>query len=203
MDAELQRRGLVSLELTSPIWERFYMATPLAVVGTLEEDGSPDLAPKHMLTPLGWENYVGFVCCPNHGTYRNVVREGEFTLSFPRPDGVVAASMAAAPRCDEDQKPSLELLETFSAVRARGPLVADCYLYLECVLHGTWDVFGPNSLVAGEVVAAHVSEEGVRRPDRDDGEVVAGEPLLVYLPPGRYARVSDTQAFPFHKGMKL
>ncbi|UCC24698.1 MAG: flavin reductase [Gemmatimonadales bacterium] len=203
MESELQKRGLVSLELTSPIWERFYMASPLVIVGTLEEDGAPDLAPKHMVTPLGWDNYVGFVCSPSHATYLNAVRNGEFTLSFPRPGGVISASMAAAPRCGEDHKPSLDLLETFQATQVRGPLVADCYLHLECTLHGTWDVFGLNSLVAGSVVAAHVSEDGVRRPDRDDGEVVAEEPLLVYLPPGRYARVSDTQAFPFHRGMKL
>ena len=43
----------------------------------------------------------------------------------------------------------------------------------------------------------------IRRPDRDDGEVIADEPLLVYLPPGRFARLASSQAFPFHRGMKL
>lgn len=202
MSGELTTRGLVSLELTSPIWERFFTVAPLALVGTLEPDGSPDLAPKHMVTPLGWGNWVAFVCCPNHGTYRNAVRTREFTLSFPRPDGVLVASLASAPRCDGDTKPALDLLETFPAAVVSAPLVAGGYLYLECRLHDTWDGFGENSLVAGEIVAAHVSQEGVRRPDRDDVELLEEEPLLVYLPPGRFAQVSAGQAFPFHRGMK-
>jgi len=202
MNAELQTRGLVSLELTAPIWERFFTVAPLVIVGTLEPDGTPDLAPKHMVTPLGWGNYVGFVCSPGHGTYRNAVRTREFTLSFPRPEGVVLASLAAAPRCDGDDKPSLALLETFPSVEVEPPLVAGGYLYLECRLHGTWDAFGKNSLVAGEIVAAHVSQAGVRRPDRDDVELLDGEPLLAYLPPGRFAPVGASQAFPFHRGMK-
>lgn len=202
MERELQTRGLVSLELTAPIWERFFTVAPLVIVGTLEPDGAADLAPKHMVTPLGWGNYVGFVCSPSHATYRNAVRTREFTLTFPRPDGVLLASLAAAPRCDGDQKPSLGLLETFPAVEVEPPLVAGGYLYLECRLHGTWDAFGDNSLLAGQVVAAHVSEAGVRRPDRDDAELLAQEPVLVYLPPGRFGRIEASQAFPFHKGMK-
>ena len=202
MDRELQTRGVVSLELTSPIWERFFTVAPLAIVGTLEPDGSPDLAPKHMVTPLGWGNFVGFVCSPGHATYRNAVRTGEFTMSFPRPDAVVLASLAAAPRCDGSDKPSLELLETFQGGAVAAPLVAGSYLYLECRLHGTWDNFGKNSMVAGEIVAAHVSQEGVRRPDGDDVELMAREPLLAYLPPGRFARVDASEAFPFHEGMK-
>lgn len=202
MDRELQTRGLVSLELSSPIWERFFTVAPLAIVGTVEPDGSPDLAPKHMVTPLGWENYVGFVCTPGHATYRNAVRTGEFTLSFPRPDAVVLASLAAAPRCDGNDKPSLDLVDTFPGSVVAPPLVAGGYLYLECRLHGTWDGFGENSLVAGEIVAAHVTQKGVRRPDRDDAELLAQEPLLAYLPPGRFVAVRESEAFPFHKGMK-
>lgn len=202
MDQELQDRGLVSLELGSPIWERFFTAAPLVIVGTLEPGGAPDLAPKHMVTPLGWDNYVGFVCTPEHATYRNAVRTGEFTLSFPRPEEFLVAALTAAPRCDEETKPSLGLVETFPSSRVAPPLVAGSYLYLECRVVGTWDEFGRNSLVAGEIVAAHVTQEGVRRPDRDDIDLLSEEPLLVYLPPGRFARVDEAQAFPFHKGMK-
>jgi flavin reductase (DIM6/NTAB) family NADH-FMN oxidoreductase RutF len=202
MGRDLEARGLVSLEMTSPIWERFFTVAPLAVVGTVEPDGSPDLAPKHMVTPLGWDNWVAFVCCPDHGTYRNARRTGEFTLSFPRPEGVVLASLTAAPRCGDEAQPALDLVETFPATVVAPPLVAGGYLYLECRLHGTWDGFGENSLVAGEIVAAHVSHEGVRRPDRDDMELLHDEPLLVYLPPGRFAQLDGGQAFPFHRGMK-
>ena len=70
------------------------------------------------------------------------------------------------------------------------------------MLHGTWDDFGRNSLVAGRIVAARVAEDAVRLSDRDDADTVAGAPLLVYLPPGRFAEVAESHAFPFHGGMK-
>jgi flavin reductase (DIM6/NTAB) family NADH-FMN oxidoreductase RutF len=194
--------GLISLDLRAPIWDRFFTVAPLVLVGTTEPDGSADLAPKHMVTPLGWDNYIGFVCTPDHGTYRNAKRTGEFTVTFARPGGVVAASLASAPRCEDDEKAGLALLETLPGTEVSAPLAAGGYLYLECELHGTWDDFGRNSLVAGRIVAARVAEDAVRLSDRDDADTVAGAPLLVYLPPGRFAEVAESHAFPFHGGMK-
>jgi flavin reductase (DIM6/NTAB) family NADH-FMN oxidoreductase RutF len=197
--------GLIALDLGAPIWDKFFTVAPLVLVGTSEPDGSPDLAPKHMVTPLGWDNYIGFVCTPSHGTYQNAKRTGEFTITFPRPGGVLAASLASAPRCEgenDSEKSGMALLETLPATRVSAPVAAGGYLYLECELEGTWDDFGRNSLIAGRIVAARVAPDSVRRPERDDADTVAGAPLLVYLPPGRFAEVSVSQAFPFHGGMK-
>ena len=63
---------LTSLDLSSPIWDGFFTVAPLVVIGTREPDGSDDLAPKHMVTALGWDNIFGFVCTESHGTYRGV-----------------------------------------------------------------------------------------------------------------------------------
>lgn len=202
MSGAHETEALVRLELTSPIWSRFFMAAPLVVVGTMEPDGSPDLAPKHMVMPLGWENHVGFMCSQTHGTRANILRTGEFTLSFVRADGVVTAAMAAAPRCETGEKASLDLLETFPAELVAPPLVRGAYLYLECRLLETWDALAPASLIAGEIVSARVAESAVRRPSRDDAEVLAEDPPLVYLPPGWYGTVGDARAFPFHRGMQ-
>ena len=87
---------LVALGTEHPVWDRFFHASPLVVVGTREEDGSFDLAPKHMAMPVGWENWFGFVCTPRHATYGNAKREGVFTVSFPRPSQVLSASLASA-----------------------------------------------------------------------------------------------------------
>ena len=35
-----------------PIWERAFFVHPLVLIGTLEANGNPDFAPKHMVTPL-------------------------------------------------------------------------------------------------------------------------------------------------------
>ena len=43
---------LVHLDMSQPIWDRFFWVAPLVVVGT-KEDERYNLAPKHMAFPLG------------------------------------------------------------------------------------------------------------------------------------------------------
>ncbi|MDJ0712848.1 MAG: flavin reductase [Prochloraceae cyanobacterium] len=194
--------SLVSLDLNQPIWDRFFCVAPLIVVGTREEGGGYDLAPKHMAIPLGWENYFGFVCTPQHRTYQNIRREQAFTVSFPQPTQVVSISLSAAPRCDNDSKPSLAALPTFRASAIDGVFLKDAYLFLECQLDRIVDGFGKNSLIAGKIVAAQVREEALRSYDRDDRDLLYKAPLLVYLSPGRYAEIDRSNSFPFHAGFK-
>jgi flavin reductase (DIM6/NTAB) family NADH-FMN oxidoreductase RutF len=193
---------LVSLDLHQPIWERFFSIAPLVIIGTREPEGSYDLAPKHMAMPLGWENYFGFICTPAHRTYQNIRRQGTFTVSFPRPDQVVLASLSAAPRCDDRSKPSLAALPTFPATVVDGVFLQDAYLFLECELDRIVDGFGTNSLIAGKIVAACVQPEALRVYDRDDGDLLSEAPLLAYISPGRYAQVERSFSFPFHSGFK-
>jgi len=59
---EMEKRvPLVSLDPSRPIWERFFTVAPLVIIGSRDESGAIDLAPKHMATPLSWQNYFGFV----------------------------------------------------------------------------------------------------------------------------------------------
>lgn len=192
---------LVSLSGDHPVWDRFFNVAPLVVVGSKEPNGDFDLAPKHMAMPMGWGNYFGFVCTPAHATYGNVKREGAFTVSFPRPSQVVLASLAAAPRCEGDEKPSLSLVSTIPARVVDGVLVDDAYLHLECETYRVYDDFESNSLITGKIVEAHVTEEAIRRADKDDEDLIFTAPLLAYVSPGRYAEVTHTFAFPFHTGM--
>jgi hypothetical protein len=53
--------SLVSLSLDESIWERFFSVFPLVLVGTREEDGSHDLAPKHLAMPFSWGRWFGLV----------------------------------------------------------------------------------------------------------------------------------------------
>ena len=192
--------ALVALGTEHPVWDRFFQVSPLVVVGTREEDGSFDLAPKHMAMPVGWENWFGFVCTPRHAKYGNAKREGVFTVSVPRPSQVLSASLASAPRCEGNIKPALDLLPTRPATKVDGVLLEDAYLHFECETGRIIDDFGANSLITGRVVETLVAEDALRDPDRDDAEIFAANPLLVYLAPGRHAEVRDTLAFPFHAG---
>ena len=58
------KRHLVDIDTSEPVWERFFTVAPLVLIGTVGEDGVFDIAPKHMVTPMGWQNYFGFVCKP-------------------------------------------------------------------------------------------------------------------------------------------
>lgn len=188
------------LDVTQAIWDRFFWVAPLVVIGTREPDGSFDLAPKHMATPLGWQNWFGFVCTPRHATYRNAVREGSFTVSFPRPEQLVHASLAAEPRCDDGQKASLAALDIEPAQVVAGPLLRDAYAHLECELDRIVEGFGENGLVVGKIVAARVVESALRAADREDEAVIAENPLLAYLAPGQFARIDRGHNFPFPAG---
>lgn len=193
---------LVTLETERPVWERCFTVAPLIVVGTREGE-SWDLAPKHMATPLGWEGHFGFVCTPEHATYHNAREHGAFTVSFPRPGGVVVSSLAATPRCGGDgEKPVLEEIPTFPAREIEGRLLRDAYLWLECRLDRIVDGFGESSLVAGRVEAAHAREAAMRVTGGDDQERIRTHPLLAFVSPDRWAEIRETSAFPFPEGFR-
>ena len=178
------------------LWEAVFTVAPLVVVGTLEQDGSYDLAPKHMVTPLGWSSYYGFVCTARHSTYGNVVRTGEFTVSFPQPEQVVAVGQAAAHR-HEGEKGSLAAIPTVPAAKVDGVHVEGCGLRLECELDRVVEGFDQHDLVVGRIVAAAAPRWAIRDPDVDDAELLNSHPQLAFLSPSRFGSVAGSFSFPF------
>ena len=193
---------VVELDARRPVWDRCFMVAPLVLIGTRDEDGSLDLAPKHMALPMGWKNYFGFVCSPKHHTYSNVERSGDFTVSYPKPSQVLYASLAASPRYTDGPKPVLQSFATFPAKKIDGEFIEDAYLFLECRHFKTVDGFGDNCLITGEVVAAYAHPDYVRSTEFDDQELIHDAPLIAYLPPGRFATIKRSNAFPFPADMK-
>jgi len=193
---------LIELDVSQAIWERFFWVAPLVLVGTKEADGGYDLAPKHMATPVGWEDYYGFVCTPRHRTYSNIRREQAFTVSFPRPSQLVLTSLAASPRCGDESKPALSALPVFPANAVDGVLLEGGYLFLECALDRIIDGFGVNSLIIGRIVAARVAADALRVHEASDQALVHNSPILAYLHPGRFATIGESLTFPFPAGMR-
>lgn len=187
---------VVPLPVGPQLWRRVFTVAPLVLVGTLDPDGSPDLAPKHMAMPLGWSGLFSFACTPRHSTYANAVARGAFTVSFPTPSQVVAAGLAATARETDRSKPALAALATVPARTVEGVLVEGAYLFLECILERVVDL-ETASLVLGEVVAAAADERALRADDADDADLLHAVPLLAYLAPGRFAEIHDSRSFPF------
>jgi len=196
------RRKLVEIGTKKPVWDRFFCVAPLVLIGTNDEDGALDLAPKHMVTPMGWQNYFGFVCAPSHATCRNIERSGVFTVSYPKPSQVLYASLAASPRQAQGDKPVLQSFDTFSATHIEGHFIAEAYLFFECRHFKTVDGFGRNCLITGEIVAAYAEPSYLRGTDRDDQELLHESPIFAYLSPGRFATIDRSNAFPFPVDMQ-
>jgi flavin reductase (DIM6/NTAB) family NADH-FMN oxidoreductase RutF len=154
-----------------------------------------------MVTPMGWQNYFGFVCTPTHSTCSNIQRTGEFSVSYPKPGQVLYSSLAASPRQD-GHKPVLDYFNTFPGQQVHAPLIEEAYLYFECRHFKTVDGFGPNCLITGDIIAAYAEPEFLRSSELDDQEIVHDSPLLAYLAPGRFATIDRSNAFPFPANMK-
>ena len=187
---------LVELPIGPELWERVFSIAPLVLVGTQEGDGW-DVAPKHMAMPLGWEGFYCFVCTPQHATYRNLKEHPQFTVSFPRPEQILEASFAAGGRFEGNAKPALAAVPRARARVVDGWVVKGCPFYLECELERIVDGFGQNSLIVGRVVAASAASEALRGAEVDDADLVHRLGLLAYLPPGRFAVVRESLAFPY------
>ena len=194
--------NVVALDTSVPVWEQFFTVAPLVLIGTRDEDGSLDLAPKHMVTPMGWQNYFGFVCTPRHTTCANIERTGEFTVSYPRPSQVLFTSLAASPRDDAGAKPVIDYFRTFQATQIDGEFIEDGYLFFECRHFKTVGGFGENCLVTGEIIAAWGDDHFLRHLEADDQETIHDAPLFAYLSPGRFATIDRSNAFPFPESMK-
>ena len=201
MSESNREHHLVDIDTSEPVWERFFTIAPLVLVGTRDEDGALDLAPKHMVTPMGWQNYFGFVCTPSHSTCSNIERTGVFTVSYPKPSQILYTSLAASPRVCGN-KPILEYFNTFAAKRIDGAFISDAYLYFECEHFKTVTGFGENCLITGEIVAAYAESSFLRVWEHDSQEVIHDSPLFAYLAPGRFATVDRSNAFPFPAEMK-
>jgi flavin reductase (DIM6/NTAB) family NADH-FMN oxidoreductase RutF len=189
--------GLVPIEVDDELWERVFVVSPLVLVGTREPDGSHDLAPKHRVVTL--QSHFGFVCRPNHATWRNAVRECAFTVSWPSPRQIVMASAAASPRCEDGEKKTMRALPTLAATSVDGVLVDGCRFHVECRLDRVVEDLGEEGLLLGRVVAAHADPKALRSKVVPDRTLVHEQPLLAYLHPSQFARIDHSTGFPFPK----
>lgn len=195
---------MVEIELDRNLWNRCYTVHTLVLIGSREEDGEYNLAPKHMAMPMGFSPYFGFMGTPRKSTYRNVKREGFFTVSFPAPDQLITSSLAASQREEDDSKPVIRTLPTVPARKVEGYLLEGAWFQLECRLDQIAGKFGEWEMVVGEVVAAYVHEKALRRTGEDEegGKRIYRSPLLAYLYPDRFAVIHESHAFPFPRNFK-
>ncbi|NNK72715.1 MAG: flavin reductase [Flavobacteriaceae bacterium] len=200
---DMLKNGTVVLDVDQPIWDKVFTVAPLVVIGT-KENNTYDLAPKHMASPIGFNNYFGFICTPKHATYRNIMDWGEFTVSFPKPDQVIISALTASPRCDDISKSDqiIKALPTEKAPNIDALILSDSYLYFECERYKIIDGFDDNSIITGRIKSAYVDQDYLRSSERSDQDQIYKHSLLAYIATGRYAEIKETFEFPFPKDFK-
>lgn len=193
-------KDFISLDVKESIWEHFYTVAPLVVIGTKEAEGF-DLAPKHMVTPLGFSDYFGFVCTPRHNTYHNAKKHARFSVSFVKPDQVLLSSLAAMPRCavKDFSKEITDHIPTVFSNNGASIFVEDSYVMLDCSLHKIIDDFDDYSLITGKIEQARVHKNYKIISDEGHQKQIYEYPLLAYIAQGRFANIKETLSYPYPK----
>jgi|LGVE01.1.fsa_nt_gb flavin reductase (DIM6/NTAB) family NADH-FMN oxidoreductase RutF len=192
--------SFISLNVKDTIWDHFYTVAPLVVIGTKEND-EYDLSPKHMVTPIGFSNYIAFVCTPRHTTYHNIKKEKKFTVSFVRPDQILLTSLSAIPRCEENHfsKEIVKKIPTIPTPENDNIFIADSYVLFECTLYKIIDGFDDYSIITGQIEAAYVHKDYKIFSEVDQQKHIYDNPLLAYIAQGRFASIKETFSFPYPK----
>ena len=202
--AEKRNDTMVELDIEKDIWDKCYTVHSLQLIGSKEEDGHYNFAPKHMAMPMGLSNHFGFMGTPRKSTYRNIQRENVFTVSFPKPEQLTLSSLTATRREDDDSKPVLDEIPTTPAQIIDGQFIRDSYFQLECKLVDILGKFGEWELIVGEILVARVDKNMLRPKHNESNEsrLINNNPLLAYLHPNRFSIIEESQAFPFPRAFK-
>jgi flavin reductase (DIM6/NTAB) family NADH-FMN oxidoreductase RutF len=175
-----------------------YFGTPVVLVSSLNEDGSPNLAPISSAWWLGWNCLLGFGA--RSQTPKNLERERECVLNLPSVDQVAAvdrlARLTASDPVPEHKvrmgyrheraKFAVSGLTADASDRVRPPRVRECPVQLEAVVqavHGLEadDPARRGSLVAVEVkiVRVHLDEAILMQGDGDRVDPDKWRPLVM------------------------
>ena len=153
-----------------------YFGTPVALLSTVNEDGSANLAPMSSVFWLGWRCFLGLQSASK--TTENFRRTGQIAINLPSPEQVSAvdrlAGVTGSNPVPEDKiargygyekdKFGLAGLTPVASETVTPPRVLECPVQLEAVLehqHG-YDEDGPLagfiSVLEARITRVHVEE---------------------------------------------
>ena len=162
-----------------------YFGTPVVLVSTVNEDGSPNLAPMSSAWWLGWNCMLGFGA--RSKTPQNLLRTSECVLNLPSVDLVHAVDRLAK-TTGSDPVPPHKVAMDYRHVRdkfARAglhadpaesvapPRVRECPVQLEAKLAGVHPLAARIEADAGKLVAIEVT---IMRVHVEESLLVPGQP---------------------------
>ena len=181
----------------------YFTVKPLILVTTLGSSGLPNVAPKTQNMDVGsLEQYFAFVCVPQHHTHQNVKATGEFVVNYPGPELIMNVSEASQLAENVDEI-ALAGLTGIPSMVVKPPRIKECYLHLECKLVDIKE-FDDASIVLGRIVARSASQEVCfeRGKSKESIKLLSKRPLLAYVYPNHYTKISVAEEFIFPRNYK-
>ncbi len=145
-----------------------YLGTPVVLVSTSNEDGSPNLAPISSAWWLGWNCMLGFGALSK--TPQNLLRTRECVLNLPSVHQVAPVDRLARLTGSDPVPPHKQRMgyrheaDKFGVAgltpvpsdRVGPPRVAECPVQLEAVLTEAHPMGGPDPAMRGRLLAVEV-----------------------------------------------
>jgi len=161
-----------------------YFGTPVVLVTSTNEDGSPNIAPMSSAWWLGWNCMLGFGA--RSQTPANILRTGECVLNLPSVDQVSAVDRLARTTGSDPVPPhklamgyrferdkfAVAGLTAMESHLVAPPRIAECPVQLEAVLTASHGLEAGDPERAGKLVALEVR---VVRVHLDDSVRMAGD----------------------------
>lgn len=162
-----------------------YFGTPVVLISTTNEDGSPNLAPMSSAFWLGWRCILGLGA--RGKTAANLLRTRECVLNLPSQDQVANVNRLALTTgrnpvsdfklergyCHERDKFGISGLTPLESQTVRPPRVLECPVQLEASLEAVHDLAPDDPEQRGGIL---VMETRVRRVHLDEHILVPGHP---------------------------
>lgn len=162
-----------------------YFGTPVVLIGTVNEDGSYNLAPMSSAWWLGWRCMLGLAA--GSKTTQNMARTGECTLNLPSSD-LAGAVNRLARTTGSDPVPAGKVRRGYRHVRDKfgrseltpmpselvaAPRVLECPVQMEAKVESFHPIAEDDPKRRGGAMAIEVSVERVYA---DDSILMHGEP---------------------------
>lgn len=161
-----------------------YFGTPVVLISTLNEDGSPNLAPMSSAWWLGWQCMLGFGASSK--TPQNMRRTGECVLNLPSVDLVAAVDRLAlttgtnpVPETKvrrgyryEPDKFGIAGLTPFPSETVAAPRVLECPVQLEATVENVHGLAEHDADTRGRLIAVEVR---IRRVHLEESILMRGE----------------------------
>ncbi|KQY97419.1 flavin reductase [Pseudolabrys sp. Root1462] len=142
-----------------------YFGTPVALIGTRNEDGTPNLAPMSSVWWLGWRAVLGLAIASK--TPQNMIRTGECVINLPSDDMADAVDRIARTTGSnpvppgkvsrgyryEKQKFETAGLTAINGEAVAAPRVLECPVQLEARLESVHEMAALDPVWAGRVRA--------------------------------------------------